>query len=40
MKLEYNFQQYDTIRSFCDNMYTGKINIYEADIDQNSYWMV
>ena len=21
-------------------MYTGKINIYEADIDQNSYWMV
>ena len=26
----YDFQQYDTIRSFVDNIYTGKISIDEA----------
>ena len=32
----YDFQQYETIRSFGDNIYTGKINIDEAEIDQNN----
>ena len=30
----YNFQQYDTIIFFDDNIYTGKINIDETEIDQ------
>ena len=33
---KYDFQQHDTTRSFGDNIYKGKINIDEADIDQNS----
>ena len=33
---KYDFQQYGTTRSFGDNIYKGKINIDEADIDQNS----
>ena len=32
----YDFQQYETIRSFGDNIYTGKINIDEAEIDQKN----
>ena len=31
----YDFQQYETIRSFGDNIYTGKINIDEAETDQS-----
>ena len=30
----YDFQQYDTIRSFGESIYTGKINIDEAEMDQ------
>ena len=33
---KYDFQQHDTTRSLGDNIYKGKINIDEADIDQNS----
>ena len=33
---KYDFQQHDTTRSFGDNICKGKINIDEADIDQNS----
>ena len=33
---KYDFQQHDTTRSFGDNVYKGKINTDEADIDQNS----
>ena len=32
----YDFQQYETIRSFGDNIHTGKINIDEAEIDQSN----
>ena len=32
----YDFQQYETIRSFGDNIYTGKINIDEAEMDQSN----
>ena len=32
----YDFQQYETIRSFGDNIYTGKINIGEAEMDQSN----
>ena len=32
----YDFQQYDTIRSFGESIYTGKINIDEAEMDQSS----
>ena len=35
-KYIYNFQQYDTIRSFADNMYTAKINIDKAEMDQSN----
>ena len=35
-KYIYDFQQYETIRSFGDNIYTGKINIDEAEIDQSN----
>ena len=27
----YDFQQFETVRSFDDNIYTGKINIDEAE---------
>ena len=30
----YDFQQYDTIRSFCDKIYTRKISMDEAEMDQ------
>ena len=33
MKQKLHFQQYDTIWSFGDNIYTGKINIGEAKMD-------
>ena len=32
----YNFQQYDTIRSFDDNIYNDKINIDEDEMDQTN----
>ena len=35
-KYKYDSQQYDTIWSFRDNVYTGKIDIDNADIDQSS----
>ena len=35
-KYEYDFQQYETIKSFDENIYTGKINIDEAEMDQNN----
>ena len=28
-----NFQQFETMRSFCDGIYTGKLNIDEAERD-------
>ena len=28
------FQQYETIRSFGESIYTGKISIHEAEMDQ------
>ena len=31
-KYIFDFQQFETIRSFCDNMYTGKFNIDEAEL--------
>ena len=33
-KYKYDFQQYETIKSFGESIYTGKINIDEAEIDQ------
>ena len=33
---KYDFQQYETIRSFGNSIYNVKININEADIDQSS----
>ena len=35
-KYVYDFQQYDTIRSFRDNIYTEKINLDEGEIDQSN----
>ena len=35
-KYIYDFKQYETIRSFRDNVYTGKFNTDEAEIDQNN----
>ena len=35
-KQRYDFQQYETIRSFGDSIYIGKISIDEADIDLSS----
>ena len=32
----YDFQQYQTIRSFGESIYSGKINIDEAEMDQSS----
>ena len=34
--LKYDFQQFQTIRSFGDNIYTGKINTDEAEMDQSN----
>ena len=33
---KYDFQQYETIRSFGEGIYTGEINIYEAEMDQRN----
>ena len=33
---KYDFQQYETITSFEDSIYNGKISIDEADVDQSS----
>ena len=35
-KYKYDFQQYETIRSFEDSIYNGKISLDEADVDQSS----
>ena len=35
-KYIYDFQQYETIRTFGDNIYTAKINIYEAEMNQTN----
>ena len=35
-KYKYNFQQYETIRSFGESIYTGKIKIDEAEMDQRN----
>ena len=35
-KYLYDFQQFETIRSFGDCLYTGKINIDEAEMDQSN----
>ena len=35
-KYLYNFPQFETIRSFRDSIYTGKINIDEAEMDQSN----
>ena len=32
----YDFQQIETVRSFGDNIYTGKITINKADRDQSN----
>ena len=34
-KYNYDFQQFEMIRSFGESIYTGKINIDEAEIDQS-----
>ena len=31
-----DFQQFETVRSFGDKIYTDKVNIDEAEIDQKS----
>ena len=33
----YYFQQFEMIRSFGDNIYTGKVSIDEAQTDQNNF---
>ena len=38
-KYKYDFQQYETIRSFGESIYTGKINIDEAEMDQSNLLM-
>ena len=35
-KYKYNFQQYETIRSFSDSIFAGKINIDEAEMNQSN----
>ena len=35
-KYLYDFQQFETIRSFGDSTYTDKINIDEAEMDQDN----
>ena len=32
----YDFQQFEMIRSFGDNIYTGQISIDEAEMDQSN----
>ena len=33
---KYDFQQYETIRSFCESIYPGKINLDEVKMDQSN----
>ena len=33
----FDFQQFETVRSFGDNIYTGKISIDAAQIDQSNF---
>ena len=35
-RYNYGFQQYETIRSFGDSMYTGTISVEEAEMDQTN----
>ena len=35
-KYLYDFQQFETIRSFSDSFYSGKINIVEAELYQSN----
>ena len=35
-KYVYDIQQFETIRSFGDSIYTGKININQAEMDQTT----
>ena len=35
-KYKYDFQQYETIRSFGESIYAGKINIHEAEMDETN----
>ena len=35
-KYEYGFQQYETIRSFGESIYSGNISIHEADMNQTN----
>ena len=35
-KYKYNFQQYESIRSFGENIYTGKINVDDTEVDQSN----
>ena len=35
-KYKYDFQQFKKVRSFVDSIYTGKINIDEAEMDQTN----
>ena len=35
-KYLYSFQQFEAIKSFVDSIYTGKINIEEAELDQSN----
>ena len=35
-KYKYDFQQYETIRSFSDSIFAGKINIDEAGMNQSN----
>ena len=32
----YHFQQFETLRNFGDSIYAGKIDIHEAETDQNN----
>ena len=36
-KSKYDFQQYETTRSFGDSIYNGKSSIDEANLDQSSW---
>ena len=33
-KYKYDYQQYETMRSFGESFYSGKISIHEVDMDQ------
>ena len=35
-KCKYDFQQYETIRSFGESIYSGKISIFEAHMDETN----